>query len=108
MGNCVNSAMEKGDASASAYWAFEFAQAVTEYNIIIAKDWNRYAKAGKKSIEGAESTRKGQQSERVRQVDALVADGTKKTAAFAIVAERNGVTAKAIETDYYKAKRKAS
>ena len=67
-------------------------------------------RTGDKVISAAEKTRKGQQADRVTEVERLLADGltTKKTAAFAIVAEREGVTAKAIETDYYKAKKKRS
>lgn len=76
----------------------------------IKAGWEAAAEAGKKALEGAASTRKGDQAERVAAVDRLLAEGitTKKTAAFAIVAEREGVTAKAIETDYYKAKKKRS
>lgn len=77
----------------------------------IKEGWEAAAEAGKKVLDAAASTRKGSMSatERMEEVDRLVANnGIKKGAAFASVAEREGVTAKAIETDYYKAKKKAS
>lgn len=107
-GNLAKDAIERNDAGAAAYWAFEFGETVAEYNIALARGWNRYAVAGKKVVEGAQSTRKGARLARVAEIERLISVGTKVTAAFAIVAEAEGVTPKAIETDYYKARRKAS
>lgn len=71
--------------------------------------WEKEALAGQKSIAGGASTRRGDQDRRVAEVDTLAAQIGRggKRAAFAIVAEREGVTPKAIETDYYKARKKS-
>jgi hypothetical protein len=70
--------------------------------------WEPDALRGRKIAQSAALTRKGEQAARVAEVDRLVAAGELKTAAFAIVAEAQRVTAKAIETDYYKAKKNRS
>jgi len=73
-------------------------------------EWEGDALRGRKVADSAALTRRGSQSNRVREVDRLAAEIGRggKRAAFALVAEREGVTAKAIEADYYKAKKKAS
>jgi hypothetical protein len=102
--------IDAGNASWAAIEALAVGDLISEMGI--KHDWEADALSGRKSRHGAESTRKGSQENRVSAVDELCSPSNpnriKKTAAFAVVAERERVTAKTIETDYYKAKRKAS
>jgi hypothetical protein len=99
---------KKSDHERVAVFTFFLGVKRTEFRMKCAAepDWLR----GKKVRESAALTRKGDQAHRVAEVDRLAREIGRggKTAAFRLVAEREGVTQKAIEADYYKAKKKVS
>lgn len=98
-------AREKGDHDRAAHMAFYLG--VKRAELRIKSEHERVWQTGKKIHGGGDAARRGEQAGRVAAVDALCTgpERIKKTAAFAVVAEREGVTAKAIETDYYKARK---
>ena len=99
-------AREKGDHDRAGLLAYYLG--VKRAELRIKKEHERIWKTGKKIHEGGDASRRGEQAVRVAAVDALCAgsDRITKTAAFAVVAERERVTAKVIETDYYKARKR--
>jgi len=91
----------KGDvewvAHAAAHWGMLWAE---------LELWQARGETFEKGLvyrRNGQASRRGDDREtRIAAVDALVEGGMKKGAAIAAVAERQGVGAKAVETDYYK------
>ena len=96
----------KGNARWAAYAGAKFGELWSELQLKLARE--ELYLAGKKqrdnSAEGISRWRKGTQAERVREVDERP-KGMPKSLVFRRIAKREGVTAGAIETDYYKAKK---
>ena len=82
------------------YLGMKFALRTTKGN------WEKAAVSGKKSLDGAASTRKGSMSdlERMIEVDRLISTGMRKKTAYHIDGDREGTGWKAIETAYRRAK----
>jgi len=105
-GTLVQHHIDQGAASWAAHQAALFGETFCELQIKLARE--RIWMTGRKIHDGGDAARRGNQSERVAAVDALCSgpDRIGKTAAFALVAESERVTPKAIETDYYKARKR--
>lgn len=101
----LENAIINNDVITTALQAGELGQLIAESKFKF--QWELDALRGRKIIDGSSSTRKGAQADRVAAVDGLCANGMKKTAAFATVADQQGVKAKTIETDYYNAKKRS-
>ena len=106
LGGQVQHYIDRGDASSAAHDAALFGETFNELQMKLCRE--REWITGRKIHDGGDAARRGEQASRFAAVEALCsgAERIKKTAAFAVVAEREGVTAKAIETDYYKARKR--
>lgn len=106
LGHVVQHHIDKGEPSFAAHRAALFGETFCELQMKLAREreWN----TGKKIHDaGAASRRRGTAADRVAAVEALTTgpDRMSKRKAFAEVAASEYVTPKAIETDYYKAKK---
>jgi hypothetical protein len=102
LGKLVQHHIDQGSPAWAAHEAVLFGETFCELQMKRTREAEWIT--GKTIHDAGASSRKGRsRAERVAAVDALCSgpDPIKKTAAFAIVAEREGVTAKAIEADYY-------
>lgn len=105
LGCLVQHHIDEGSPAWAAHEAALFGETYCELQMKLARE--REWTTGKKIHDGGAASRCGDQADRVATVEALCAgaDRVSKREAFKRVAEREGVTAKAIETDYYKAKK---
>lgn len=102
LGKLVQHHIDEGAPAWAAHEAVLFGETFCELQMKRTREAEWIT--GKTIHDAGASSRKGRsRAERVAAVDALCSgpDPIKKTAAFAIVAEREGVTAKAIDKDYY-------
>lgn len=105
LGNLVQQHIDEGSPAWAAHAAALFGETYSELQMKLARE--REWTTGTKIHAGGAASRCGEQADRVAAAEALCAgpDRISKREAFKRVAEREGVTAKAIETDYYKAKK---
>ncbi|MCH8617475.1 hypothetical protein LZ016_15360 [Sphingomonas sp. SM33] len=107
-GQIVDRNIAKGDASWAAQHGALFGALWAEFQLKLVHEelflvGKRYKDA---SEQGAAQRRQGGREDRVREVDERPA-GMPKRQMFRRIAKREGVTWKAIETDYYAAKKSA-
>ena len=105
LGHLVQHHIDEGSPAWAAHEAALFGETYCELQMKLVRE--REWTTGKKIHDGGAASRCGAQADRVAAVDALCAgaDRVSKREAFKWVAKREGVTAKAIEIDYYKAKK---
>lgn len=105
LGRLVQHHIDKGSPAWAAHEAALFGETYCELQMKLARE--REWITGKKIHDGGAASRCGEQADRVASVEALCAGAERvsKREAFKRVAEREGVTPKAIETDYYNARK---
>lgn len=108
LGRRVQDQIDQGDAAMAAHHAALFGETWSELELKLARE--REWTTGRKIRDGGNSARRGAQDKRVADVDALCSgpDRISKRKAFEVVARQQWVTASAIQTDYYKGKKRLS
>lgn len=105
LGDRVQHHIDVGSPEWAAHEAALYGETFCELQMKLARE--REWTTGKKVHEGGAASRRGEQAVRVAKIEALCSGSEllSRRQAFKRVAEEEGVTAKAVETDYYKAKK---